>query len=45
MLSYMPYLTLLDKSYRILPTWKAIPIKHSNLREFSDHFTTDFMKK
>ena len=33
------------KSHRIWPIWKAIPIKNSNLTEFSDHFTTDFMKK
>ena len=33
------------KSHRIWPIWKAIPIKNSNLTEFSGHFTTDFMKK
>ena len=33
------------KSHRIWPIWKAIPIKNSNLTEFSDHFTTDIMKK
>ena len=33
------------KSHRIWPIWKAIPVKNSNLTEFSDHFTTDFMKK
>ena len=33
------------KSHRIWPIWKAIPIKNSNLTEFSDHFKTDFMKK
>ena len=33
------------KSHRIWPIWKAIPIKNSNLTEFSDYFTTDFMKK
>ena len=33
------------KSRRIWPIWKAIPIKISNLTEFSDHFTTEFMKK
>ena len=32
------------KSHRIWPIWKAIPIKNSNLTEFSDNFTTDFMK-
>ena len=32
------------KSHRIWPIWKAIPIKNSNLTQFSDHFTTDFMK-
>ena len=50
--TYMPYLTLWDKishceikSLRSWLIWKAIPIKNSNLTEFSDHFTTDFMKK
>ena len=33
------------RSHRIWPIWKAIPIKNSNLTEFSDHFTTSFMKK
>ena len=33
------------KSHRIWPIWKAIPIKNSNLTEFSDRFTTSFMKK
>ena len=33
------------KSHRILPIWKAIPIKNSNLTEFSEHFTADFIKK
>ena len=33
------------KSHRIWPLWKAIPIKHSNLTEFSDHFTTDFYEE
>ena len=33
------------KSHIIWPIWKAIPIKNSNLTEFSDHFTVDFMKK
>ena len=33
------------KSHRIWPIWKAIPIKNSDLTEFSDHFTIDFMKK
>ena len=33
------------KSHRIWPIWKAVPIKNSNLTEFSDHFATDFMKK
>ena len=31
------------KSHRIWPIWTAIPIKNSNLTEFSDHFTTDFL--
>ena len=33
------------KSHRIWPIWKAIPIKDSNLAEFSDHYTTVCMKK
>ena len=41
---YMLYLTEI-KSHRIWPIWKAVPIKNSNLTEFSDHFTTDFIKK
>ena len=33
------------KSYRIWLIWKPVPIKFSNLTEFSDHLTTHFMKK
>ena len=32
------------KSHRIWPIWKSIPIKKSNLTEFSDHFTTDLWR-
>ena len=33
------------KSHRIRPIWKPIPIRLSNLTEFSDHLTTYLMKK
>ena len=39
----IPYTVRLN--LRIWPIGKAIPIKNSNLTEFSDFFTTGFMKK
>ena len=42
---YMPYLTLWDKISQNLTHMEGNSHKKSNLTEFSDHFTTDFMKK
>ena len=33
------------KSHRIRPIWKPIPLRFSNLTEFSDHVTTYYMEK
>ena len=33
------------KSHRIWPIWKPVPIRLSNLTDFSDHLTIHFMKK
>ena len=43
--AYMPYLTLWDKISQNLAFWELIPIRFSNLTEFSDHLKTHFRKK
>ena len=43
--AYMPYLTLWDKISQDLAHLEANAHKISNLTEFLDHLTTQFLKK